>query len=221
MQHEKPPHDEAEPAAENRPGVFARTALRAVDACLHRLQGLRDRIEPPPAEDARGEKGRRGAASEAQVATPAPRPHSLLRSVLTVMLAVALGAGGASFMAYRGFAQMIASQEALIDFQQDELDAAHKQEAINVNARAKAQNEAAELRKRLREVQQEIEERDARIDQLDQQVIALSRRLSRPAFAGASAARTGTAANRTGSCTTGTIDASGRVLDCIDKFNRP
>ncbi len=220
MQHERPPRDEAEPAEEARPGIFARTALRAVDACLHRLQEVRDRIEPPPPEDARGERGRRGAAAEGKEAVRGPRPHSLLRRVLTVVLAFALGAGGATFMAYRGFAQMVASQEALIDFQQEEIEGLHKQEAINVKARAKAQGEAADLRKRLREVQMEIEERDARIDQLDQQVIALSRRLARPTFA-AGTAKPGTVPRKTGTCVTGTTNASGNVLDCIDTFNRP
>lgn len=217
MHDDTPPRDDSE-SHESGPGRLAAALLRVIDACLHRLQNLRNRIEPPDEEDER--RGRTHHA-EAAPAAAAPPPRSLLRRMLTIVLAAAIGAGSASFMAYRGFAQMIASQEALIDYQQDEIDAARKQESINVNARARAQNEAADYRKRLREVQVELEERDARIDQLDQQVIALSRRLSRPAFTGASATRSGKVPNKTGSCVTGTDNASGHVLDCIDKFNRP
>lgn len=216
MRDETPPQDEVE-RQEGGPGRLAGVALRIVDACLHRLQELRNRIEPPADEDeSRAGRGRHGGAAAA-----APPPRSLLRRALTVVLAVALGASVASFMAYRGFAQRIASQEALIDYQQDEIDAAHKQEAINNNARARAQSEAADYRKRVREMQQELEDRNARIDQLDQQVIALSKRLTRPAFTATAAPRGAAVPNKTGSCVTGTTNTPGQVLDCIDKFNRP
>lgn len=221
MRDEAPVREQDDESPEGGPGRLAGIALRVVDAGLHRLQALRDRIEPPAAEeDSRHGRGNRGAAAEVPAAA-APPARSLLRRITTVVLAFAIGAGGASFVAYRGFAQLIASQEALIDFQQDEIDAARKQEAIDNNARARAQNEAADYRKRVREMQQEIEDRDARIDQLDQQVIALSKRLARPAFAATGAARAGRVPNKTGSCVTGTTNASGRVLDCIDQFNRP
>lgn len=220
MRDETPPQDETERQEGGR-GRLAGVALRILDACLQRLQELRNRIEPPAGEDeSRSGRGRRGGAAAETPAAARP-PRSLLRRALTVVLAVALGASVASFMAYRGFAQLIASQEALIDYQQDEIDAAHKQEAINNNARAKAQNEAADYRKRVREMQLELEDRNARIDQLDQQVIALSKRLTRPAFTATGAPRSGAVPNKTGSCITGTTNTPGQVLDCIDKFNRP
>lgn len=218
-------HDETAPQEEpgsqaGERGRFAGFALRMIDAGLRRLQALRDRIEPPAAEDdSRHGRGRHGETA-AVPAAAAPPARSLLRRATTVLLAFAVGAVGAGFLASRGFTQMIASQQALIDYQQDELDAAKRQDDINIGARAKAQNEAADYRKRLREMQQEIEDRDARIDQLDQQVISLSARL-KPAPAAPGIARTGAVPNKTASCVTGTANATGRVLDCIDKFNRP
>lgn len=224
MQDGTLPHDEHEPRAGIR-GALTAAALRAVDAGLRTLQGWRNRIEPSvEEEDSRHGRSRRGAVDEpAAVAVAVPQPRSLLRRALTVLLCLALGAGAGTFSAHRGFAQLLASRQAVIEFQQEEIDLAKKEEALNLNAKAKAQNEIADYRKRLREAQQEIEDQAGRIEELDQQVVAMKQRAERAAAPPplAVAARGRPAPRKTGNCVTGTTNAGGSLLDCIDKFNRP
>lgn len=227
MHDETLPHDEPPPHG----GMLTGAALRAVDACLNSLQGLHDRLEPPVEEaDTRGGRSRRTAAVEEPAAATVPQAKSLARRALTVVLCLALGAGAGTLVAYRGLAQMLASREAVIEYQQEEIDLAKKEEALNLNARAKAQSEIAkaqaemaDYRKRLRETQQEIEDRNSRIDELDKQLVAIKQRTERPKpqVALANAAKGRPTPQKTGNCVTGGANTTGQLLDCLDKFNRP
>lgn len=216
-----------------RPGMPARVALRAIDAGLRALQGLRGRVAPPASDEEGAERGsRRGQAAAvdepaAVVATARPR-KTLLHRALIILMCLLIGGVAGMLISHRGFSKHLDSQAKRIDFLEDEVRQSRKDEARKLVAQRKLLKEITEYRDALSEAQDEAEELKRQIAELNARLTP-ARDASRPLQSGPGAAPTTArpsvarpnAAPKTGTCVTGTENPSGNLLDCIGKFNRP
>jgi len=224
-------HDGTEHAdhGEGIAGALAAASLRAIDGGMHALQRLRDRIEVPDDEaaDSRDDRrrGRDGFAAEQPVAKAAgaSRTGSLLHSALVVLMCLLLGGVVGMLFSYRGFSKLLDSREAMIESMQDEIVQAKKEEALDLDAKARYQMELGEYRKQLRESQYSVDEYKSRVEDLNNQLLAMQR-VNQPAPRDSRAAQASArqpAPQKTGTCVTGATNLTGKLADCIDKFNRP
>ena len=214
--------------AAHHAGMLVAAALRAIDAGVRVLQRLRNRFEAPVDDDdslRAGAKRNRSVSDEpAAAAVAAPQQTPLWQRALIVLLCLLLGAGTGSLVSYRGFAKLLSSRDAVIEYMQDEIDKSKKEEVLNLNAKAKYQGEIVEYRKQLRETQQGLEDYKSQVEELSGKLAAMTR-AERPAppsgnTATAAAAKP-RAPQKTASCVTGTANLNGNLANCLDKFNRP
>ena len=205
--------------ARQPPGRAATLILRGIDACLGALQKLRKRFEPPVEEGAGGRAGQHGGAV-ADAAAAAPRRRGFLYRLLTVLVAFLLGAGGGTWVAYRGMARILDLRAAAVDRLRDELDVSRKEEGRSVNQMARFQRENGELRLQMREAQRQNEDDKVRIDDLEKQ-LAEAKRVARPATAGHRAAAESGSPPKSGRCAVGTGNPGADLTTCIEKFNQP
>lgn len=208
-------------------GALTAASLRAIDGGMHALQRLRDRIEVPDDDESisRGDRRRgRSVVDEQPVAkaVEVSRSASLLHSTLVVLMCLLIGGVAGMLFSYRGFSKLLDSREAMIESMQDEIAQAKKEEALDLDAKAKYQRDLGEYRKQLRESQYAVEEYRSRVENLNSQLIAMQR-ANQPASRDGRAAPAARQAlpQKSGTCVTGTTNLTGKLADCIDKFNRP
>jgi hypothetical protein len=206
------------------PGRVATLILRAIDACLRALQKLRSRFEPPAEERgaAPGAGKRGGAASEESpaAAEAPPKRHGFLYRLLVVLACLLIGAGGGTWVAYRGMAKMLDVRAAAVDRLHDDLDIARKEQTRSVNEMTRFQKENAELRLQAIEARHETESDKARIDELEKQ-LAEVKHVERPAAPGRHATVEPGSPPKSGRCAVGTGNPSADLTNCIEKFNQP
>lgn len=218
------------------PGKLARAALRAIDAGLAAietgagvLQRLRNRIKPTEAEGedktAEGKRRRSGDDEAAPIGAPvaAPSRKTLLHRFLIVVMCLLIGGITGMLISHRSFSRQLDAQERRLEFMQDDLKGARKDEMRIVGEKHKLQNEVAEHQNALREARQEIEERLFQIAELNAR-LSVARNAVRPAdrvrpTPGPVAGQSRTPP-KAGTCVTGTANPAGDLLDCIGKFNR-
>jgi hypothetical protein len=201
------------------PGAVAKTAIRAIDACMGVLQRLRGRFEPQ--SDGDGKHRQPEPTPVPETTEAAPQRPSLLHRALVVLLCLLIGAGAGAVISYRGLAIKLKEHAGVVERMQDEIDAAKKAESRNVKLMDRFQRENAEYRQQTREAERQAEEQKSRADQLDAQ-LAEKKRAEQPP---PPAARTAIAhpkakpstPPKTGDCTVGN---GSDLTKCIDKFNR-
>ena len=207
------------------PGAVAKTAIRAIDACMGVLQRLRGRFEPQTGGgeaplDA-GKRGQSGPPHAAETTDAAPQRPSFLHRALIVLLCLLIGAAAGAAISYRGLAIKLKEHTGVVERMQDEIDAAKKAEARNVKLMDRFQRENAEYRQQTREAEREAEDQKSRADQLETQLAEKKRAEQPPPPPGRVAiahpkARP-SAPPKTGNCTVGN---GSDLTKCIDKFNR-
>lgn len=224
---------EAAPQGSGKP---ARVALRAIDAGLAAIaagaaamQRLRNRIEPTgtEAEDgaAAGKRRRSGddeaAASGAPVA--APERKTLLHRFLIVVMCLLIGGVAGMLISHRNFSRQLDAQEKRLEFLQEDLKGARKDEMRILAEKRQLYRELAEQKTALNEARAEIEEHVSRIAELSRRVPE-SRGTTRPSDrirpTPAPVVAQPRRAPKVGTCVTGTANPAGDLLDCIGKFNQ-
>lgn len=220
----------------HRTNIASRSALRLIDAVLSVLQGWRARLaDTPSVEEEHGGRTTGPArahdvahpASEASTDTAkAKRPSLLLRLLIaTVLLGAGIAAGG--WLAYSQLKAQLAAHDSVVEGLQDDLKAAHSEEARNLKLLERFQRENAEHRMATRDAQHEAEasrreaaELQAEIDamrrereQAERQRLAAEQAAERSARAAAKKSRQSSAASTSqAECTVGT---KGDVSNCI------
>jgi hypothetical protein len=201
------------------PGAVAKTAIRAIDACMGVLQRLRGRFEPQ--SDGHGKHSQPEPTPVPETTEAAPQRPSFLHRALIVLLCLLIGAAAGAAISYRGLAIKLKEHAGVVERMQDEIDAAKKAEARNVKLMDRFQRENAEYRQQTREAGREAEEQKSRADQLEAQLAAKKHAEQPPPPSGRAAiahpkARP-SAPPKTGDCTVGN---GSDLTKCIDKFNR-
>lgn len=217
MKDEDP--QEAPPVA----GKFASAVLRAVDAAIGALQRLRKRIEAPAEDEEAAHAGGTGAPGldEAEPAGIAePRPKTLRRRLLTVVMCILLGFVAGAWLAYRSFSRQLVSHEKLVERMRDDIQDSRKAETVSLKARDKCFDELAAYRQQAREAKEEIADCRSQAESLSQQVAGIQRPARPAARPAAAATNRPRAVEKSGTCATGGRDPAGSLLDCIEKFNR-
>lgn len=211
------------------PGVVSKTALRAIDACLHFLQNLRNRFAPSDEsgrrDDRRGQPDPKHAPTAAEEA-PAPR-SSFLKLALVALIGLLVGGGAGALFSYRTLSHRLNEHAGVVDRMQEELDATKKEDARNVKLLDKFQRENAEYRHEAREAQREAESAKGQVAELEAQIETLKyENAKRNVEAAHEARRTTELAKqrakqrppqKTANCAVGT---AAEMADCIEKFNR-
>lgn len=204
----------AEPARP-RFALFKAAVLRAIDACLRALQGLRRRLEAPVDEDEGGRGARRcEVEADATAETVPSRRIGFLHVLLAGLVCLLLGAGAGTWGAYRGMAKIFELRTAEVDRLQDELEVSRKVQTRSVNQMARFQQENAEIRLKLLQAQRMRQDDQARIGDLQKQ-LAGTPRAERPTAPAAAPQ----APPKAGTCAVGTGNAAADLTNCIERFN--
>lgn len=207
------------------PGAATKAALRAIDACLHALQRLRNRFAPSDESDRRGPpdpKHAPGAAEEA----PAPR-SSFLKLALIALIGLLVGGGAGALLSFRTLSHQLNEHASVVDRLQEDLDATRKEDARNVKLLDKFQRENAEYRHDAREAQREAEIAKRQVADLEAQIETMKFDNAKREAEKAEEVRraAGLAKQRamqrppqkTANCAVGT---AAEMAECIEKFNR-
>lgn len=208
--------------SEPRPARLKKALLRAVDACSAGLQRLRNRIEPPLEESLR-DHGRRNGAPEAQAP---PRPKSLLRRTLIVVLCLLIGGNVGMLFSYRLLARSLDARAEVIDFLQERIADWQREDGRNRKSLAKCQEESGAHWKAAHEAQRQVDADKEKIDELEKRLASVKpvERPIAPPAARTPSARTPPAATarplKSGDCTTGATNAAENLAKCLDQFNR-
>ena len=183
--------DRNPPEADGNPSFLAKLLIRAdrllallvltpLDGAIGFLQRSRNRIAPPAtaAEDSRDNR-RRTPVAEKPAAAPAttPTPHRL-RSFLFLLLALVIGALAGMTFSYRLLTKALDADSVLIDYQQDEIRQLGKEEKLNLNARAKLQEQVDAKLRENRDYRTAIDDYQNQIESYKNQVASLNRQLS-------------------------------------------
>jgi uncharacterized protein HemX len=211
------------------PGAATKTALRAIDACLHFLQELRNRFAPSDETGARGDRRGQPDAKHAPAAAeeaPAPR-SSFLKLALVALIGLLVGGGAGALYSYRTLSHQIREHASVVDRMQEELDSTRKEDARNVKLLDKFQRENAEYRHEAREAQRVAESAQGQVADLEAQIETMkfehAKRDAEKAeevrrAAGLAKQRaTQRVPQKTGNCAVGT---AAEMAECIEKFNR-
>jgi uncharacterized protein HemX len=206
----------SEPPASHH-GKPAAAVLRLIDAGIHRLERLRNRIEPPVDKAERGRGDSAAPEAAAEVAKPRRRA-GFLGILLIVVVAVLAGAAGGTWTAYRGMARILDKRAAAVESLQEDLAVAQKEQTRSTNQMARFQEENGELHLQLRESQRQNADDQARIDDLEKQ-LAEAKRTPRAA-AGSHPVAAASGHPRSATCAVSTANAGTDLSRCIDGFNR-
>lgn len=200
------------------PGFFVSHALRAIDASLHGLQRLRNRIEPPVEEEPRRRGGQQTTHPEELppvVGEPPAVRHSYVHAVLVFLLPLLLGAVAGTLFSYRGLARIVETQESMIDYLREQITQLEKEDARNSAAKIRYQKEVYEREKELRASREEIQDYKDRIGELEAQVAAL-----KPPPAVARGGRPAPAMQKSATCAMDAANPAANLAGCLERFNR-
>lgn len=217
---------------EHPPGVVSATELRLIDAAIGFFQRLRNRVAPPVDAEAADHGGRRrspahgaaaGDAAPAAVAAPVP---GRLRSFLLHVAFLLVGTIAGMTFSYRILSQVIDANDIIVDYLRDQIAQMTKEEARNLNARAKLQLQVAENNKEIREFRVVIDEYKDLVEDLRQQLSELKAvRAGTPArtiapYATSPAKSKPSGQTKLGTCVMGSGSTAASLANCVDEFNR-
>jgi hypothetical protein len=215
---------------ESPPGATAKIALRAIDASIGWLSGLRRRFVPDGDEG----RGHEPAAAEGVAGEEAPpRRGFFLRGLLIGFLCLLAGSVGGGFWAHRKFAKDLVDHAGVVERMQEEIDTARKEETRSINLGERFRRENAEMRLQLREAQHASETEKAHAEELDKALADAKKAAqppppAKPARPVAAPSRSAVAAPpskphvapKTGNCAVGGAGLGDQLSDCIEQFNR-
>jgi hypothetical protein len=209
-------------------GAVSKAALRAIDACLHFLQKLRNRFAPSDETGAHGDRRGQPDPKHAAAAEEAPAPRlPLLKLFLVALICLLAGGGAGVWFSFRTFSHRLGEHASVVERIQDELDAAKKEDARNVKLMDKFQRENAEYRRESREAQRESENAKGQVAEVEAQIETLKYENAKRDVEVANEARRTTelakqrvkqrSPQKTANCAVGT---AAEISECIEKFNR-